>query len=303
LSDQIGFIGLGKMGLGMARNLAKAGHQLVVHDVSPQAMQSLEPQGVRVGASAADVAKGSSIVFLCVPDAPQVRDVLAGSDGVLAGATPGTLVIDHTTMNRLAAVELSQLCVAGGLEYCDCPVSGMPFRADDGSLTIMFGGADETFERVKPYLDVTGDFIVNCGDVGAGQLMKAINNVIYDVNIAALCEVLPLAQKAGLDTANLAKVVTTASARSFASEYFVPRIMRGEFHTDFTLGGAYKDIQNVQEVAVELRAPTPVVNAMIAVYQSAMTAGYSDEPKSAMIKLYEEALGVEFRGEPPAKEG
>ena len=136
---------------------------------------------------------------------------------------------------------------------------------------------------------------MHCGDIGSGQLMKAFNNIIYNVNIAALCEVLPLAMKAGLDTEVLAKVMTSGSSRSFASEYFVPRILDAEFREDFSMGSAYKDIVNVQEAATRLSAMTPVVNAMIGIYQQAIAQGFEDEPKSAMIKVYEQALGVEFR--------
>ena len=141
-----------------------------------------------------------------------------------------------------------------------------------------------------------GEFIVHCGPFASGQMMKAINNVIYDVNIAALCEVVPLALKAGLAPEAVAKVVTTASSRSFASEYFIPRILARRFDTDFPMGAAYKDIVNVQHLAVEHAAATPVVDAMTAVYQQAMAAGFADEPKSAMVKVYERVLEIEVRG-------
>lgn len=301
MKQRIGFIGLGRMGAGMARNLLAAGQQVTVHDVSADAVTALTDAGASAASSPADVARQAEVVMLCVPDAPQVRTVLSGDDGVLAGANDGLMVIDHTTMNRNAALSLGELCDGRGVAYCDCPISGMPFRADDGTLTIMFGGTAAEFERARPLLDITGEFIVHCGARGAGQLMKAVNNVVYDVNIAAICEMMPLAVKAGLDPQTLARVLTTASARSFASEYFVPRIMQAQFEGDFPMQAAYKDIRNVQEVAVDLAAPTPVVNAMVAVYQQALTAGLGDQPKSAMVKLYEEALGVEMRGEPPAR--
>jgi 3-hydroxyisobutyrate dehydrogenase-like beta-hydroxyacid dehydrogenase len=301
LDKRIGFIGLGRMGAGMARNLINAGLDVTVYDVAQPAVASLVKAGASSATSPAEVARAVDVVLLCVPDAPQVESLLAGENGLLAGVHDGLAVVDHTTMDRMAALRIGATCAAAGIGYCDCPISGMPFRAEDGTLTIMFGGEDDLFERIKPLLEVTGEFIVPCGALGSGQLMKAINNVIYDVNIAALCEVMPLALKAGLEPQTLARVLTTASSRSFASEYFVPRIMEAKFEGDFSLSAAYKDIHNVQQVAVELRAPTPVVNAMIAVYQQAINAGLGDEPKSAMVKLYEAALGVEMRGEPPAK--
>ena len=151
------------------------------------------------------------------------------------------------------------------------------------------------FDEARPYLDIMGQFVVHCGDVGMGQLMKAVNNIIYDVNIAAICEVMPLAVKAGLAPDTLAEVLTTASARSFASEYFVPRILEGRFEGDFSMRAAYKDIVNVQEVAARLEASLPVVNAMVSTYQAAMDMGFGDEPKSAMVKVYEDRLGQKVR--------
>jgi 3-hydroxyisobutyrate dehydrogenase-like beta-hydroxyacid dehydrogenase len=139
-----------------------------------------------------------------------------------------------------------------------------------------------------------GEFIVYCGESGAGQMMKAVNNIIYDINIVALCEVLPLAVAGGLSTEALTQVVTTASARSFAGDHFVPRMLARQFDDDFPMEDAYKDILNVQRIAIEKRAMTPLVNAMTSSYQNAIAAGYGREPKSAIIKIYEKALGTEF---------
>jgi len=127
------------------------------------------------------------------------------------------------------------------------------------------------------------------------KLMKAVNNIIYNVNIAAFCEVMPLAVKAGLAPDKLAEVLTTASARSFASEYFIPRILDRKFDGDFSMQAAYKDIVNVQEVAARFQASMPLVDAMVATYEAAMDMGLGGEPKSAMIKVYEKRLGQEVR--------
>jgi 3-hydroxyisobutyrate dehydrogenase-like beta-hydroxyacid dehydrogenase len=161
-------------------------------------------------------------------------------------------------------------------------------------LTLMFGGNKSLFDRAKPQLDAMGEFIVYCGESGSGQMMKAVNNIIYDINIVALCEVLPLAVAGGLSTEALTKVVTTASARSFAGDHFVPRMLSRQFDNDFPMEDAYKDILNIQRIAIEKRAMTPLVNAMISSYQNAIAAGFGREPKSAIIKIYEKAVGTEF---------
>lgn len=293
-SKSIGFIGLGRMGGGMALNLAKLVEMLHVFDPAAEAMEPLIQAGAIPCENPADVAAKCDLVFLCLPFAPQVRTVIFDPDGIQSTARDGLTLVDTTTLDRNDTIAIAQEASEVGIAYWDCPVSGMPFRALDGTLTVMFGGTKEAFDSVKPYLEGFGEVIIHCGPLGSGQAMKAINNIIYDVNIAALCEVLPLAVSIGLDPNEVARLVTSASSRSFASEYFVPRMMARRFDTDFSLQDAYKDIVNVQRMGIETGASLPVVNAMIASYQAAIAAGFGEEPKSAMLKVYENALGVQF---------
>lgn len=292
--EPVGFIGLGRMGLGMSRNLLEAGVPLVVCDVSTEPMQTLAAKGASVAADPADLAGSVKRLFICVPSETEAEEVLFGERGIVAG-TNNLTVVDATTMNHGAVLRLAAQSHSAGLTYSDCPISGMPFRAENGTLTMMFGGTPEIFAETKPYLDIMGEFIVHCGDVGMGQLMKAVNNIIYDVNIAAICEVMPLAVKAGLAPEKLADVLTSASSRSFASEYFVPRILEGRFEDDFSLKAAHKDIVNIEEVAARLRASLPVVEAMVSTYRKAIAMGFGDQPKSAMVKVYEAGLNQEVR--------
>lgn len=291
----VGFIGLGRMGFGMASNLVKAGVPLTVFDASPEPISALVKQGASPAANPADLASKVECLFFCLPSEKEVNDVLHGEQGVVTRARTGLVIVDTTTMNYRAALRLAEESENAGMPYSDCPISGMPFRAENGTLTMMFGGSGEKFADVRSYLDIMGEFIVHCGDVGMGQLMKAVNNIIYNVNIAAICEVMPLAMKAGLSADKLAEVLTTASSRSFASEYFVPRILAGKFEGDFSLQAAFKDIVNIQEAAARLHASTPVVDAMVATYQAAIDMGFGDAPKSAMIKVYERQLDQEVR--------
>ena len=290
----VGFIGLGHMGFGMARNLVQAGVPLVVWDVDQRQPALLMEHGAKIASDAAELAELVDVLFLCVPTDKESEVVLFGDHGVAAsGRCP--VVVDTTTMNRGAAVRLAKRAEEVHLSYSDCPVSGLPLRAENGTLTMMFGGQAERFTAVKPYLDIMGEFVVHCGEVGQGQLMKAVNNIIYDINIAALAEVMPLAVKAGLAPQTLANVLTTGSARSFAGEYFVPKILEGQFEGDFSLRAAYKDIVNVQEAAAECEAQLPVVTAMVSTYQAAIDMGFGDEPKSSMIKVHEKQLDQKVR--------
>lgn len=293
-SKKIGFIGLGRMGLGMANNLLRARVPLAVYDVSEQPLQQLVADGVSVASDPADLASRVDLLFVCVPSDTESTSVLFGDRGV-ANAKEGLPVVDTTTMNHGAALRLAERSRGAGLNYADCPISGMPFRAEDGTLTMMFGGTDEQFLEAKPFLNIMGEFIVHCGDVGMGQLMKAVNNIIYDVNIAALSEVMPIAVRAGLSVETLAEVLTTASSRSFASEYFVPKMLRGEFEGDFSLSAAYKDIVNMREVASKMQVSLPVVDAMVSSYDAAIEMGNGHESKSAMLKVYEERFQQKVR--------
>jgi len=295
MSKTVGYIGLGRMGGGMAANLLKSIGTLYVHDPVPAAAEPLVKAGAIACDSPADLAAKCDVIFVCVPFSPEVRTVVFGDNGIASAGRKNQMIIDTTTLDRTDALAFAEEAGALGINYWDCPISGMPFRAQDGTLTVMFGGTKEAFDEAKPYLESFGEFVIHCGPLGTGQAMKALNNVIYNVNIVALCEILPLAVSVGLDPDEVARVVTSASARSFASEYFVPRMMDRKFDSDFAMQDAYKDIVNVQKMAVEKKAMLPVVNAMVASYQSAMSAGYGGEPKSSILKIYEQALGVEFR--------
>ena len=295
----VGFIGLGRMGSGMARNLLKAGVPLVVWDLVPEALESLAQEGAAAAPDPLQLAERAGLVFLCVPTDREAVEVLFGARGLVrGGATPP--VVDTTTMNHRAARRLAQQARDAGLDYADCPVSGMPLRAERGTLIMMFGGSPELFARTKPYLDVMGELIIHCGDVGTGQLMKAVNNIVYDVNIAAFCEVLPFAMKAGLQPDQVAEVLATGTARSFASQHFVRRILERRFDGDFSLKAAYKDIVNVEEAASQLDVSLPLVEAMASAYRAAIEMGFGDEPKSAMVKVYEARMSQQVRGAPDA---
>jgi 3-hydroxyisobutyrate dehydrogenase-like beta-hydroxyacid dehydrogenase len=290
----IGFVGLGQMGRGMALNLGRNSSPFYVFDHVPDALAPFRDSGAILPKTVGTLAENCHLAFLCLPSEKEVNAVLFDAGGIAESAQPGLTIIDTSTIDRAEAVRIHNMLAARDITYVDCPISGLPFRAADGSLTLMFGGPRAVYDRVRPQLEQMGEFIVHCGDVGSGQLMKAINNIIYDINIVALCEILPLAVAGGLSVEALKDVVTSASARSFAGDHFVPRMLDRKFDGDFAMQDAYKDILNVQKLAVETKAMTPLMNAMTASYQSAIANGHGAEPKSAIIKIYERALGTRF---------
>lgn len=296
----VGFIGLGTMGRGMALNLVKAAQAVYVYDPVPDAVKLLTDAGAIACASPAEVAEKAGTVLICVPDAPQVREVMFGPGGngpggIADAERDGITVLDATTMKRPDALSIAEDAAEKGIAYWDCPISGLPKRAADGTLTIMFGGTDSAYDAALPFLNACGKDIIHAGPIGAGQAMKGLNNVIYDINIAAFCELLPLAQKAGMSVDALEKLVLTGSSRSFASEHFVPKILNDDFDGDFPMEWAYKDILNVQSLAKDTGADTPLADAMTGIYDRTIEAGYGMAPKSSMIRIYEQALGVKFR--------
>ena len=305
LGQQIGFIGLGQMGGAMARNLLSANGSLMVFDNNPEATQVLADAGASVCRRAADMRGECKIIVLCLPFTTQVRETLFGADGVFGDGVFGDrergeaddplTILDATTLDREDALQIGAEVSATGSHYFDCPVSGLPKRAVDGSLTIMFGGSKQGFNLAEPVLQTMGSSVLHCGELGCGQAMKAVNNIIYNINISAICEILPLAVAAGLDSEELARLVTSGSSRSFAAEHFVPKMLAREFSGDFAMQDAHKDIVNMQRIAAAAGADTPVMNAMISSYQQTMDSGCGGEPKHAMIKRYEDALGVTFR--------
>ena len=294
---KIGFVGLGQMGNGMACNLANAGHSLYVHDQSATAIARFDNTKAICCQNLSEIAQSCSLVFLCLPSAKEVDEVLFGPKGLVDNVKAEISIIDTSTLERSEALQFHGQLAHKAILYADCPVSGLPARARDGKLTLMFGGSQALFEQVSPLLELLGKNIVYCGEVGSGQLMKAVNNIIYNINIVALCEILPLAVTGGISVDALEQAVTSASSRSFAGDHFIPRMLAREFEGDFPLAGAYKDILNMQKVATEKQALTPLMNAMISSYQNALADGLGDEPKSAIIKIYEKVLGVEFKRE------
>jgi 3-hydroxyisobutyrate dehydrogenase-like beta-hydroxyacid dehydrogenase len=291
-SETVGFIGLGQMGGGMAKNLLLAGVGLIDYDQHQKISNEYVQLGARVSKSPAIMAAQAKKIFLCFPFTPEVDVVLFGHDGLSEGAEKDLMIIDTSTIYVNNAIAFQTRLKASELSYSDCPISGLPFRAAEGSLTMMFGGTLSKFQQAKPYLDIMGRSILYCGDCGKGRMIKAFNNVVYDINLAAISEILPLAVKSGLDPNVLEQLFTTGSSRSFASEYFVPRMIERTFTGDYSLQDALKDITNFQLATSEFNDNTPMFDAMVNTYKKAIDMGFGEESKSSMLKVYEKILAL-----------
>ncbi len=291
---KISFVGLGQMGKHMAMNMLKSGAELTVSDLNKGAFPPFEQKAVRCTTNLADVAQ-AEIVFLSLPGTQAVQSVLVGRNGIIDKLSKGQIVVDLSTMSYTATLELAKSLEARGVSFLDAPVSGMEARAQEGTLTVMCGGCEKTLETVRPYLQCIGNKILYMGGTGSGQLTKLINQLLFDINVAALAEVLPMAVKLGLDPEKVGQVVNSGTGKSYASEFFLPRILKNSFSDGYAMKHAYKDLVSGAEISANMCVPMPVLSAATATYQAALLKGYGDQDKGAMIRVFEELLGVAYR--------
>lgn len=290
----IAFIGLGKMGLPMAINLLTVCPDLIVHSASGRHYATLQGLGARP-TDERQVLGGCDIVFLSLPNEQAIEDVLFSSQGIAQWMSPGSIVVDTSTVGFGPAQAAERRLCDLGVHFLDAPVSGMAARAVEGTLTVMCGGDLQVLERVRPYLHVMASNIIHMGAAGTGQLAKLVNQLLYNINCAALAEILPMASKLGLEPQKVAEVVNSGTGRSHASTYFLPHILAGCFDTAYPLQDAYKDMRNGARISADLGIPLPVLAAATCTYQQAMLQGHGNEDKGAMIKVYESLLNVKFR--------
>lgn len=293
----IGFAGLGQMGRHIAANLMRPDTRLLVSARRPELREAFRARGAAVTDRNADLA-GCDAVFLCLPDGAALREVVLGEGGIAAGLRPGAAVVDLGTSDHGSTLEVAAALEQRGASFLDAPISGLESRAEAGTLTVMCGGPAPLFERMLPMLQRIGSTILHMGPTGSGQLTKLVNQLLYDINMAALAEIMPMAASLGLDPAQLTAVVNSGTGRSHASEYFLPRILAGRFTESYPLQAAYKDLVAGAELGARRCLPMPVLGAATATYQAALRQGLGAQDKGAMIQVFENLLGVRFRAAP-----
>jgi 3-hydroxyisobutyrate dehydrogenase-like beta-hydroxyacid dehydrogenase len=268
---------------------------LTVYDPNDNAVQELVGQGAERAWSATELAQKSDMVFFCVPNIEVVEELLFGPNGMGKAIRPGLMFVDLSTCDFVKTKEVAAKVEALGADFLDSPISGMEARAKSGELSLMCGGKEEIFKKVFPYLEAIGISILYMGGHGLGQFSKTVNNILYNINMAGLAEILPYAVKMGLEPEKVGQFINAGTGRSYASEYFIPRILDGDFSYGFTMESAYKDMKSACEESARSRIPTPVLHAAMTTYQMALLNGYGNDYKGGMIKVYEKLLGVEFR--------
>lgn len=290
---KIGFIGLGIMGKPMCKNLLKAGHQLIVYNRSSGAMDELFNAGAAVATSPKDVAERSDIIMTMLPNSPDVREVILGANGVIAGARPGSLVIDLSSIAPNASREIAESLAQNKVRFLDAPVSGGEPKAIDGTLSIMVGGNSEDFEEVYPLLKAMGSTVVLCGGVGAGNVTKLANQVIVAINIAAVSEALVLATKAGANPETVFQAIRGGLAGSTVLDAKAPLMLQRKFEPGFRLGLHIKDLNNVLETGHQLGAPLPLTASVLEMMQVLKTHGLAEADHCALVQYYEKLANAE----------
>ncbi|MBP1756207.1 MAG: tartronate semialdehyde reductase [Firmicutes bacterium] len=292
---KIGFIGLGIMGKPMAKNLMKAGHDLVVYDVIKENVEEMVAAGAKSAASSKEVASECKIIITMLPNSPHVKSVILGENGVLEGACAGTIIIDMSSIAPIVSQEIEKLCSAKGVKMIDAPVSGGEPKAIDGSLSIMVGGDKAIFEEVYEILMVMGASAVHCGDIGAGNTTKLANQVIVALNIAAVSEAFMLSTKAGVDPIKVFDAIKGGLAGSTVMNAKIPMITEGNFKPGFKIDLHIKDLNNALETGHSVGAPLPLTAAVMEMLQTLHADGYGQKDHSGIAMYYEKLAGSEIR--------
>jgi len=281
---KIGFIGLGLMGRHMARNLHRAGASVVIHNRSRPIVDELAAEGMIAASSPADVARQSEATILMLTDTPAVELVVAGENGVLEGLKQGDVLIDMSTTKVPTTRDLATATVAKSGAYVDAPVSGGTLGAQAGSLTIMAGGTPSAIECAKPIFDVLGDKLTHVGDVGAGQIAKAANQMIVGLNIGAVAEALTLAKRAGADPALVRQAIQGGFADSKILEVHGQRMLDNAFEPGAHCTVQRKDMDQALELAASFGLELPATALNRDLYDRVIEAGHGELDHAALIK-------------------
>ncbi|MGD8793781.1 MAG: NAD(P)-dependent oxidoreductase [Anaerolineae bacterium] len=293
---QIGFIGVGIMGLPMSGHLLAAGHSVVAYDILPEKVEAAVAQGAEAGSSCRDVAARSEVVISMVPDSPDVERVYLGDEGVLAGVRPGMLLIDMSTISPVTAVEVAGAAAENGCPMLDAPVSGGDVGARNATLSIMVGGDEEVFAEAKPILALLGT-PTYCGPSGAGQTVKACNQIQVALNFIGMAEALVLGAKAGVDPEVIIEVLSGGYAQTRVMDVRGPRVIRGDFAPGFRSRFHYKDLNIIRETARAFKCSLPASALAHELFSAMQAHGWGDLDHSAVIKVIELLSDVEARSQ------
>jgi 3-hydroxyisobutyrate dehydrogenase len=293
---RVGFIGLGAMGLSMARNILKAGFPLAIWARRPETAEEIRAEGAAWMDSPAELARACDVVVLMVTNSPDVEQLVTGETGVLAGAASGLVVVDMSTIAPTVTRAMAALCAGKGVAFLDAPVSGGTQGAQAGTLTIMVGGEAEAFERARPVLETMGSKIVRVGQSGSGEVIKLVNNILVGVIAAATAEALVLGVKAGASVETMAEVVGASTGASWQlSNQFPLRAFNGTFKPGFMTDLLAKDLGLALELGSEEKVPLFLTALARQLYTESQAAGFGRDDYTSILRVLESVAGVSVR--------
>lgn len=289
---KIGFIGLGVMGMPMAKNLLKAGYLVTVWNRTASKMRETVSLGARAANSPKEVAKKSDVVIIMVGDSPDVEAVVLGPSGVIEGARSGLIVVDMSSISPIATRRIAEVLAERGVKMLDAPVSGGDIGAREATLSIMVGGPKDVYEECLPIFKALGKQITYMGETGSGQATKLCNQVMCALHIQAVCEGLILGAKLGLDLERLLQVVTACYANSRILSHLGPKMINRDFRPGFKMRHQLKDLKNALTAAASLKLPLPCTALVYQLFRSVEAMELEQQGTQAAILVMEKLAGA-----------
>lgn len=291
---KVGYIGLGIMGKPMARNILKAGYELVVHNRSRESVKELVGEGAIEAYSPAEVAKGVDVVFTNLPDSPDVELVALGDKGIIEGAHDGLIFVDNSTIKPTTARFIGKKLAEKGVTMLDAPVSGGDVGAIQGTLTIMVGGPEHSLEKVRPILQALGKTITHVGGLGDGQIAKAANQIMVAAQMVAMGELLIFAQKAGADPEKVVEAIRGGAAGCWTLDHKPQRLFKGDRSPGFKAYMQAKDLGIVMDTARAYGVSLPSAAVHTQLFNAMLEMGMRDLDNSAVLGVIEKLAGQEL---------
>ncbi len=290
---RIGLIGLGIMGKPMAKNLLKAGFELLVNDFNKNSVEEVVAAGAKA-ASNEEIGRECDVVLTMLPNSPNVKSVMLGEGGIGNIMESGSVFIDMSSISPLASQEIGEVLAKRGIEMLDAPVSGGEPKAIDGTLSFMVGGKQEVFDKYKYILQSMGSSVVHCGDIGAGNTTKLANQVVVALNIAAVSEAFMLAKKAGVDPELVFDAIKGGLAGSTVMNAKAPMMLNDNYKPGFKIDLHIKDLNNALEAGHAVGSPLPLTATVMEMLQTLHADGFGQNDHSAIAKYYEKIAGVKI---------
>jgi len=289
---KVAFIGLGTMGIGMSLNILKAGNDLTVHNRTREKEEVVAKEGAGRAESPKDAASGAEIIVMCVSDTPDVEKTILGENGIIHGASKGSIVIDMSTISPSATRDLAEALGKKGIKMLDAPVSGGPEGAHEGTLAIMAGGDTKDFERALPILEAMGKTVTHVGPIGAGQITKAINQILISGTYLTMAEGLTLGIKAGLDMEKVIQAISGGAAGSWVLHNRGTNIVNNTYPLGFRMRLHHKDLRFALDTARELGVTMPATSLVAQIENGLIAKGYGDDDVSAIGRAIRDLSGV-----------